>query len=71
VVWGQGDSTGGAWRPAQRSFSSAARHLWILEATPRDAEVYRGYVAVDNLSIEVAGVGGEVSKACVTGGSLR
>lgn len=48
------DSTGGSWVSAAASYSSAARHLWILEATPRlDQGSYRGYVAIDNLGLQV------------------
>ena len=54
VVWVHSDSTGGLWASAATSYSSAARHLWIAEATPRlDQGSYRGYVAIDNLGIQV------------------
>ena len=56
MVWVHSDSTGGAWSGAAASYSSAARHLWIAEATPTPGggDTYRGYVALDNLSIQVA-----------------
>ena len=54
VVWVHSDSTEGLWVPAAASYSSAARHLWIAEVTPRvDQGSYRGYVAIDNLSLQV------------------
>ena len=54
VVWIHSDSTGGSWQPASASYSSASRHLWIAEATPRMGQgSYRGYVAIDNLDLQV------------------
>ena len=56
VVWVDSDSTGGSWLPASASYSSASRHLWIAEATPKLGQgSYRGYVAIDNLALQVIG----------------
>ena len=53
-MWIHSDSTGGSWQPASASYSSASRHLWIAEATPRMGQgSYRGYVAIDNLDLQV------------------